>query len=116
MDKLRMAIADDEPVLVTEVAAELARGIPGYPSLASVAGSGWLKQVELEGLKGLATFARYKDELGGGPERNNGEAAVLAWVSINGGIAIIDEAAARGIGNREGFQVHAHYGYSSAAT
>jgi predicted nucleic acid-binding protein len=105
-DKLRMAIADDEPVLVAEVAAELARGIPGYPSLASVAGSGWLKQVELEGLKGLATFARYKNELGGGPERNNGEAAVLAWVSINGGIAIIDEAAARGIGNREGFQVH----------
>ena len=33
MDELRMAVADDEPVLLAEVAAELARGIPGYPSL-----------------------------------------------------------------------------------
>ena len=33
MDELRMAVADDEPVFLAEVAAELARGIPGYPSL-----------------------------------------------------------------------------------
>jgi predicted nucleic acid-binding protein len=105
-DKLQIAIADDEPVLLEEVAAELVRGIPDYPSLGTVAGGGWLKQVELERLEELAAFARYKGELGGGPERNNGEAAVLAWVSVNDGIAIIDEAAARVIGNREGFQVH----------
>jgi predicted nucleic acid-binding protein len=105
-DKLQMAVADDECVLLAEVAAELARGISGYPSLGSAAAGGWLKQVELEELPELAAFARYKGELGGGPERNNGEAAVLAWVSVNGGIAIIDEVAARGIGNRERLQVH----------
>ena len=100
MDELRMAVADDEPVLLAEVAAELARGIPAYPSLESAAAGGWFMQVELEELPELAAFARYKGELGGGPERGNGEAAVLAWVSVNGGIAIIDEVAARAMGAR----------------
>ncbi len=105
-DKLQLAVAGDEPVLLAEVAAELARGISGNPSLGSAVAGGWLKQVELEGLPELAAFARYKGELGGGPERNNGEAAVLAWVSVNGGIAIIDEVAARAIGDRERLRVH----------
>jgi predicted nucleic acid-binding protein len=106
-DELRVAVADDEPVLLAEVAAELARGIPGYPPLGSVRTGGWLKCADLlQELPELAAFARYKGELGGGPERNNGEAAVLAWVSVNGGIAIIDEVVARTIGDREHLQVH----------
>ncbi len=105
-DKLQMAVADDEPLLLAEVAAELIQGIPGYPSLGTAAAGGWLKQVELQEISEIAAFARYKGELGGGPERNNGEAAVLAWVSVNGGIAIIDEVAARAIGDREHLQVH----------
>jgi predicted nucleic acid-binding protein len=106
MDELRMAVAEDEPVLLAEVAAELARGVPGYPMLGSAATEGWLKQAELEELPELAAFARYKGELGGGPGRNNGEAAVLAWVSVNGGVAIIDEVAARKMGSRERLRVH----------
>jgi predicted nucleic acid-binding protein len=31
---------------------------------------------------------------------------VLAWVSVSGGMAIIDEVVARAIGNRERLQVH----------
>ncbi len=99
-DTLRMVVADDEPILLAEVVTELARGVSGYPSLGSAAAGDWLKQAELEELEEITAFARYKGELGGGPERNNGEAAVLAWVSVNGGIAIIDEAAARAIGDR----------------
>jgi hypothetical protein len=38
-DKLQVAIADDEPVLLAEVAAELVRGIPDHPSLRSAAES-----------------------------------------------------------------------------
>lgn len=106
MDELRMAVADDEPVLLAEVAAELARGMPVHPALGSAAVGGWLKQVQLEELTELTAFARYKGELGGGPERNNGEAAVLAWVSVNGGVAIIDEVVARAMGHRERLQVH----------
>jgi predicted nucleic acid-binding protein len=104
-DMLRMAVAGDEAIVPAEVAVELARGVSAYPALGSAAAGGWLKQVELGEITELAAFARYKNELGGGPARNNGEAAALAWVSINGGIAIIDEAAARAIGNREGLQV-----------
>jgi predicted nucleic acid-binding protein len=105
-DELQAAAAVDEPILLAEVAAELARGIPSYPPLGSAAAGDWLKQVELEELPELAAFARYKGELGGGPGRNNGEAAVLAWVSVNGGIAIVDEVVARAVGTREGLQVH----------
>jgi predicted nucleic acid-binding protein len=54
----------------------------------------------------LAAFASYKAELGGGIERNNGEAAVLAWISVNGGTAIIDEGVARNIGQEDGLAVH----------
>ena len=106
LHELQIAVADDEPVLLAEVAAELAQGVISYPSLGRAAAAGWLKQVELQELPELAAFARYKGELGGGPERNNGEAAVLAWVNVNGGIAIIDEVAARAIGKRERLQVH----------
>jgi predicted nucleic acid-binding protein len=106
VDELQIAVADDEPVLLAEVAAELSRGIPGYPSLGNAAAAGWLKEAELQELPELAAFARYKGEFGGGPERNNGEAAVLAWTSVNGGIAIIDEMVARSIGKRERLQVH----------
>lgn len=58
---------------------------------------GWLKRIELQEVPELAAFAKYKGELAGGPERNNGAAAVLAWVSVNGGIAIIDEIVGRTI-------------------
>jgi hypothetical protein len=71
------------------------------PSLGGISAAPWLHPVELE-LKELAAFASYKGKLGGGPGRNNGEAAVLAWVSINGGIAIIDEEVGRNIGMRDG--------------
>jgi hypothetical protein len=101
------AVADDEPVLLAEVAAELARGVPDHPSLGDAEAANWLKPVELAELPELAAFAKYKGELGGGPERNNGEAALLAWVRINGGIAIVDEAAAaRAICDREKLEAH----------
>ena len=104
--ELQLAAADDEPILLAEVAAELAQGVAGYPSLGNAAAGDWLKVVELQEIPELAAFARYKGELGGGPDRNNGEAAVLAWIQVNGGTAIIDEIVARRIGNRERLQVH----------
>jgi hypothetical protein len=42
VDELRKAVAGDEPVLLAEVGAELARGITGYPLLGSVVSDGWL--------------------------------------------------------------------------
>src|SRR5262249_11227395 len=79
-------------------------------SLGTVSAESWLQPTELKELKELAAFARYKGELGGGPERNNGEAAVLAWVNVNGGIAIIHEEVGRNIGGRGGVKGHGSCG------
>jgi predicted nucleic acid-binding protein len=106
LDELRVAAGEDEPTLLAEVAAELERGILAYPALGRVAASGWLKIVELQELPEVAAFAGFKAELGGGTDRNNGEAAVLAWVSVNGGTAIIDEEVGRRIGRRSNLRVH----------
>jgi hypothetical protein len=62
--------------------------------------------VELEELGELVAFATYKAELGGGAERSNGEASVLAWANAHGGIAVIDESAATSIGDATGITVH----------
>jgi predicted nucleic acid-binding protein len=95
----------DNRVVPAEVLDELARGVAGHPALGTVSGEAWLKPVELDDLQELVAFARYKGELGGGPEKNNGEAAVLAWVTVHGGIAIIDEKAATSIGDASGVAV-----------
>lgn len=103
---LEVITADDDRVVPTEVLAELTRGVASYPVLGTVGGLAWLKPVECDGLQELSAFARYKGELGGDPERNNGEAAVLAWVTVHDGIAIIDEKAATYIGDANGITVH----------
>lgn len=105
LNELLAASADDEPVLLAGVAEELARGADKRPSL-DTASEARLKRVDLAEMAELAAFATYKSELGGGPERNNGEATVLAWVSVHGGIAIIDEDVARNLGKDDGLQVH----------
>lgn len=105
LNELKALTAGDDCILLGEVRAELVKGVTDYPLLGAVSADSWLQQVELE-LKELAAFASYKGELGGGPEKNNGEAAVLAWVGVNGGIAIIDEEVGRNIGLRDGMQVH----------
>lgn len=54
----------------------------------------------------VVAFARYKAELGGGPDQNTGEAAVLGWTAVHGGIAIIDERAGTRMAQRDGIVVH----------
>jgi predicted nucleic acid-binding protein len=103
---LRDIVAGHECILLAEVAAELVRGITLYPSLGEVSAESWLRPTELSEIKELAAFAAFKGELGGGPDRNNGEAAVLAWAAVNDGIAIIDEEVGRNIGKRDGLTVH----------
>lgn len=106
LTELRNSSGSDKPILLTEVERELAKGAPQRASLDGTA-KAWLKPaVELTEMMELAAFTAYKAELGGGPERNIGEAAVLAWTSVNGGIAIIDEDVARNIGREDGLQVH----------
>jgi hypothetical protein len=62
--------------------------------------------VDLIEIEEVIAFARYKAEFGGGPDRNNGESAVLAWASVHDGIAIVDERPATRAARRDGIQVH----------
>ncbi len=76
------------------------------PDLADVLTANWLEPVELSDVRELAAFARYKTQLGGGPKTNTGEAAVLAWAKVHGGVAIIDERAASRLAQRDGIVAH----------
>lgn len=76
------------------------------PGLADVLRAQWLQPVEISEVNELAAFARYKTQLGGGLKENTGEAAVLAWAAVRGGVAIIDDRAASRIARRDGIRFH----------
>lgn len=76
-----------------EVMQEIIRGATTYPAIAAAVSLPWIDIVELIEVEEIVAFVRYKAELGGGLERNNGEAAALAWASVHGGTVIIDERA-----------------------
>jgi predicted nucleic acid-binding protein len=103
---LEAITAADKCIIPSEVADELLKGSAIYPALGTVATRTWLQLVTLEELEEIVAFARYKGELGGGLEKNNGEAAVLAWATVHGGIAVIDERAATYIGECAGITVY----------
>jgi len=89
-----------------EVQIEIRAGVATMPDLADVLTANWLEPVELSDVRELAAFARYKTQLGGGPKTNTGEAAVLAWAKVHGGVAIIDERAASRLAQRDGIVAH----------
>lgn len=105
LTELRAIVESYQCVAPAEVFSELAKAAAEYPPLGTISAQSWLRSVELGEIGEIAAFARYKHELGGGPDKNVGESAVLAWVSVNGGIAIIDEAAATSIGERDGLAI-----------
>lgn len=93
-------------VVPVEVRQEVTAGMARFPDIANVLSAPWLEPVEISGGRELMAFARYKADLGGGPEENNGEAAVLAWASIHGGAAVIDERAGTRLAQRDDIEVH----------
>jgi predicted nucleic acid-binding protein len=93
-------------VTPAEVVQELIAGVPQHPALAAAVSLPWIEIAELSEITEIVAFARYKAELGGGTARNNGEAAVLAWASVHGGIAIIDERAGTRAAHRDHIAVH----------
>jgi predicted nucleic acid-binding protein len=86
------------------VLTEIAKGVDKYPELESISSLEWLHQVNINEFEELKMFATYKGEFGGGPDRNLGESAVLAWTAVNGGIAIVDEEVGRGAALRDGIE------------
>ncbi len=105
LTELEAIVEGYQCVAPAEVFAELTRAVTEYPALGAISAQGWLSSVELGEIAEIVAFAQYKHELGGDPDKNIGESAVLGWVSVNGGIAIIDEAAATSIGERDGLAI-----------
>ena len=93
-------------VTPAEVTKELVAGIVQHPALAKAVSLPWVEVVELIEVEEVISFARYKAEFGGGPDRNNGEAAVLAWASVHGGVPVVDERPATRAAKRDGISVH----------
>ncbi len=93
-------------IVPAEVLRELADGVSLHPALAQSLTQPWLEPVELVEIDEVVAFAGYKAELGGGIDRNNGEAAVLAWAKVHGGTTLIDERAATRIAKRDDIDVH----------
>lgn len=85
-----------------EVRNEILAGVAALPDLADVLTAEWLEPVELSDVRELSAFARYKTQLGGGSKENTGEAAVLAWARVHGGVAIIDERAGSRMAQQDG--------------
>jgi predicted nucleic acid-binding protein len=89
-----------------QVVHEIVNGVTLHPALAAAINLPWVEIVELADIEDVIAFARYKAELGGGTERNNGEAAVLAWASRHGGTVVIDERAGTRAARRDHIEVH----------
>ncbi len=106
LDALESLVVPYHCVTPAEVANELHDGLAEHPSLAKALAAPWLDVVELREVDEVVAFARYKAQLGGGPDKNNGEAAVLGWVAVHGGIAIIDERVGTRMAQRDGINVH----------
>ena len=106
MSTLEAIVSPYRCVTPVEVRNEVHAGIAKMPDLADVLTARWLEAVELTDIHELAAFARYKSQLGGGPKENTGEAAVLAWAAVHGGVAIIDERAANRIAQRDDIAAH----------
>jgi predicted nucleic acid-binding protein len=93
-------------IVPVQVVQEIIRGVALHPTLAAVVSLPWIEIIELTDVEDVVAFARYKGELGGDAEHNNGEAAVLAWASRHGGTVLIDERAGTRAARRDHIEVH----------
>lgn len=96
LDVLEAVTDGWDRIIPNEVAAEVHRGVDGHPALSSVFAQPWLRIVELD-MPEVVYAATFKGELGGAPEAHLGECAVLAWAKAHGGIAVVDDGAARAL-------------------
>jgi predicted nucleic acid-binding protein len=106
LDVLDKLTARYRRITPDQVITELLDGLNDHPALAVAVTAQWLEIVELRHIEEIVAFAKYKTELGGGVSKNNGEAAVLAYVATNGGVALIDERVGTRIAKRDLMEVH----------
>jgi predicted nucleic acid-binding protein len=96
---LRALVADRSPHSTNAVMDELQAGP------AAEADFSWVSVQAVDHLDELRAFMRYAEIMGSG-RRHLGEATVLAWAEVHGGIAIIDDQAAKKAAKRQGVRCH----------
>ena len=99
LETLRLLCAEYRVLVPVEVHKELLDGVATYPSLANAVALSWTTAITLEEISEVVAFALYRRVL------DAGEAAVLAFIKANGGLAIVDETAGRHEGTRDGLEV-----------
>jgi hypothetical protein len=93
------------------VRSELERGIRTYPELADVLAAEWCLDSRTRArddetlLREAGALAPFAQRLVA-DNRHLGEAATLAWAQVHGAIAIVDDLAARAVGEAAGIEVH----------
>jgi predicted nucleic acid-binding protein len=105
LDNLERLCEGYRVLVPTEVQTELVRGASAHPSLSAIFSLAWIKVIELTEITEVIAFAKFYEALGATATRHRGEAAVLAYVEANGGVGLIDERAARTLGDDSGLEV-----------
>lgn len=91
---LKAVVGARRAVIPDVVVGELEEGSVRDSRLNAVLGATWLERIPLESDEEIRAFAHFASLLVRG-KHNRGEAAVLALASTIGGVAVIDDAAAR---------------------
>lgn len=91
---LKFVVGSRVAVIPDFVVDELRRGAARETRIEAALRADWIEHRELRSSEELESFAQFSERLVRGG-RNLGEAAVLALAAVTGGIAVIDDGAAR---------------------
>jgi predicted nucleic acid-binding protein len=91
---LKAVVGERTAVIPDVVVDELRAGATRDSRIEAVLTAGWIEHRELQSTAEIMAFAKYADLLVV-KERNRGEAAVLALAATTGGVAVVDDGAAR---------------------
>lgn len=109
LDVLEQLTSGHQRVVTRAVLDELARGVAMYPALRDVRALSWLETVAADSLEQLIAFSDYIRVLGSNG-RNVGEASILAWAQVTGGIAVVDDNPAVNAGKAKGVEIRRSLG------
>ncbi|WP_448061214.1 nucleotide-binding protein [Cellulomonas hominis] len=98
---LRVVAGERSVVIPDLVEAELRGGAASRPHLQTVLQAEWIGRRVLESSTELIAYAQFAENLVA-DGRNQGETAVLAYASVHGAVAVIDDGAGRSAAQRAG--------------
>ncbi len=114
LEVLERCVQGSQCKVTRAVLDEIRRGVGSLPELDALLHLGWLETIQVDGLPELLVFAdlsRRFSKTG----RDVGEASVIAWVKVNGGVALLDDRAGRQAARELGVPLRGTLGLLAAA-